>query len=638
MMMSLILVSAVRSLVVGGVTWLGLTLLRVRNPHVQSLAWTVALLASLAMPLLVFVAQSAAPSWAAVPLPYAFPAAEPAQAVASAAPMAQSAAAPAVPAIDWRAVLTAGYALVAAVLFLRLLVGMALTRRLIGAAQRFEAERASGADIRISPAVSVPVTFGGTILLPAEATLWSDVKLRAVLAHEQAHVGRGDFYIHMLAQLNRTVFWFNPFAWWLENRLADLAETVSDEMAATVLDGRASYAEILLEVAGGAGRVPVGVAMARSAAVGPRIERILAGVTSRPLSRRTGGLVVLGLAPFVVAAAIAVAAPAQTPDPTQVKVDPGIFDRYVGAYEFDPAVAPNQVVNITRDGDHLFADSAGGPKLELFPQSERVYFEKGIDFRITFGGNGAGPAPSLFLHTPGGKMPGSEAKRIDQAEALRVKAVIEQRLAQAAKPHTAIAVDPKIFDNYAGVYRVADVVFTVTHEADYLFVQAGGQPKLRVFPETDHDFFYKEINAQLSFVTGADGKATELIFHQDGRDSPAKRIDAAETREAEAALAKRIADNARPRTAVAIDPKLLDAYIGRYEASPSNIFTVTRQGDGLFVQFAKQASLPVYPENDHEFFYTIVPAQITFITDTNGRATELVLHQNGQNVAAPRVD
>src|ERR1700730_10652719 len=51
-MLDLLLESALRSLALGVAVWLGLALLRVRNPQAQMTAWTVVLVASLAMPAL----------------------------------------------------------------------------------------------------------------------------------------------------------------------------------------------------------------------------------------------------------------------------------------------------------------------------------------------------------------------------------------------------------------------------------------------------------------------------------------------------------------------------------------------------------------------------------------------------------
>ena len=52
MMLAILAESALRSFLLGGVVWLGLNLLRVRNPNVHMTAWVMVLLASLSMPLL----------------------------------------------------------------------------------------------------------------------------------------------------------------------------------------------------------------------------------------------------------------------------------------------------------------------------------------------------------------------------------------------------------------------------------------------------------------------------------------------------------------------------------------------------------------------------------------------------------
>ena len=52
MILAILADSALRSLVLGSVVWIGLNLLRVRNPHVHMTSWVMVLLASLSMPLL----------------------------------------------------------------------------------------------------------------------------------------------------------------------------------------------------------------------------------------------------------------------------------------------------------------------------------------------------------------------------------------------------------------------------------------------------------------------------------------------------------------------------------------------------------------------------------------------------------
>jgi len=93
------------------------------------------------------------------------------------------------------------------------------------------------------------------------------------------------------------------------------------------------------------------------------------------------------------------------------------------------------------------------------------------------------------------------------------------------KEHKEITVDPKLFDGYVGQYQLApNFILTITREGDRLFAQATGQPKFQIFPESEHDFFLKVVDAQITFETDSTGRATSLTLHQNGANIPAKRI------------------------------------------------------------------------------------------------------------------
>jgi CubicO group peptidase (beta-lactamase class C family) len=88
----------------------------------------------------------------------------------------------------------------------------------------------------------------------------------------------------------------------------------------------------------------------------------------------------------------------------------------------------------------------------------------------------------------------------------------------ALKQHKEIAVDSKVLASYPGAYQLAPgVAFTITLEGNRLFAQLTGQEKFEVFAESPRDFFYKAVDAQLTFEDGA------LVLHQNGRDQRAKR-------------------------------------------------------------------------------------------------------------------
>jgi beta-lactamase regulating signal transducer with metallopeptidase domain len=99
-------------------------------------------------------------------------------------------------------------------------------------------------------------------------------------------------------------------------------------------------------------------------------------------------------------------------------------------------------------------------------------------------------------------------------------------------------------------------------------------------------------------------------------------------------------ETASSEAAVAInmDSVVLDRYTGTYQLTPNAVLTVTREGDKLFAQLTGQPKAEIFANSEREFFYKIVDAQISFDSDTQRNTTGLVLHQNGANIPAPRVD
>ena len=189
----------------------------------------------------------------------------------------------------------------------------------------------------------------------------------------------------------------------------------------------------------------------------------------------------------------------------------------------------------------------------------------------------------------------------------------------------AVKIDPTIFDSYVGSYQLApNFVLKITREGDRFMTQATGQGQVEIFPEGDHDFFAKVVNAQITFVTNSEGRATELILHQGGRDQHAPRVEGA-------------AAEPKQHKEIQVDPKIFEGYVGNYQLAPNFSITITRDGDHLFEQATNQPKFEIFPESDKDYFLKVVDAQITFITDVQGRVTELILHQGGADQHARRV-
>ena len=171
-----------------------------------------------------------------------------------------------------------------------------------------------------------------------------------------------------------------------------------------------------------------------------------------------------------------------------------------------------------------------------------------------------------------------------------------------------------------GQYELAPgLLFSIRLETNHLMARLTGQSYFQIFPESETNFFYKAVEAQLSFVKDRAGKVTGLVLHQNGRDQRANKI---------------CDEPAAERQAITIEPKSLDAYVGEYEFAPGAVFTVRREGERLLARLTGQSFIEIFLEKENEFFYKAVDAQITFTRDNGGRVTGLVLHQNGMNQKA----
>ncbi|MGZ5926693.1 MAG: M56 family metallopeptidase [Rhizomicrobium sp.] len=127
------------------------------------------------------------------------------------------------------------------------------------------------------------------VLLPVFAlTGLSEAQLRAVIAHELAHVRRLDSLVNLLQILIETLLFYHPAIWWLNKRIRAERELCCDEIAVSLTGNRLEYAKALTLMADWE-RPP---ALAMAANRGPLSERIFHILGKKPF----GGRRVLGLA------------------------------------------------------------------------------------------------------------------------------------------------------------------------------------------------------------------------------------------------------------------------------------------------------------------------------------------------------
>ena len=107
-------------------------------------------------------------------------------------------------------------------------------------------------ELRQAEALSSAATIGyfaPVILLPPHWRAWKEHELRAVLAHELAHIQHRDFAAQLLAQLGLILHFYNPVVHWLAERMKLEQELAADAIAAKLAGGQRDYLRVLATLA-----------------------------------------------------------------------------------------------------------------------------------------------------------------------------------------------------------------------------------------------------------------------------------------------------------------------------------------------------------------------------------------------------
>lgn len=107
--------------------------------------------------------------------------------------------------------------------------------------------------VRMTDSVALPMVYGvltPVILLPTTVvTGLSQETLRVILAHELAHIRRGDLLFGIIERLVEAVFFFHPGVWWLLRQVQNEREACCDLIAADVVGARFDVAAALVNSA-----------------------------------------------------------------------------------------------------------------------------------------------------------------------------------------------------------------------------------------------------------------------------------------------------------------------------------------------------------------------------------------------------
>ncbi len=181
--------------------------------------------------------------------------------------------------------------------------------------------------------------------------------------------------------------------------------------------------------------------------------------------------------------------------------DKELYSKYAGKYEF----INGTYLDIIEDDNKLYAQATGQPAFEIFPKTTTEFFARIAEINIEFKTNEEGKATELVFNQLGIEFTCKRVK--DKEEKIEVE------------------IDPKIYDVYVGEYKLAEgVIVNITKEDDKLYSQITGQDKLEIFPSSETEFFYKVVDAKITFEKDDKGKVTSLTFSQMGRDMKSDKI------------------------------------------------------------------------------------------------------------------
>ena len=130
-----------------------------------------------------------------------------------------------------------------------------------------------------SALAQAPVVIGWlrpVILLPVTAlTGLSESQLRAILAHELAHIRRHDYLVNLLQTAIETLLFYHPAVWWVGKQIRQQREHCCDDIAVALTGDPVAYAAALADMEEIRARIPQPALAANGGELLPRIRRLL---------------------------------------------------------------------------------------------------------------------------------------------------------------------------------------------------------------------------------------------------------------------------------------------------------------------------------------------------------------------------
>jgi beta-lactamase regulating signal transducer with metallopeptidase domain/HEAT repeat protein len=244
-----------------------------------------------------------------------------------------------------------------------------------------------------SDRIDMPFACGvwrSTIVLPANAAQWSDVRCQVVLLHELAHVKRRDLLGQQLGRVACAVYWFHPLVWAAARRLRAESERACDDLVLSCGARASDYAGHLLDIltaARGHGTPATALPMARAKEFEGRLLAILDPRRQRGGPGRIQSVVLLaGLAGIFLSVAAAAPSRPEPSGPTPAPPLPRVVQEPAPAAR--PPSAPTRpaaratAVRQAREEGEVRSIAEEGLQTPEQPSGERERDRRGLLVRV----------------------------------------------------------------------------------------------------------------------------------------------------------------------------------------------------------------------------------------------------------------
>ena len=192
-----------------------------------------------------------------------------------------------------------------------------------------------------------------------------------------------------------------------------------------------------------------------------------------------------------------------TPPKKPITLPAASLDAYVGTYK----LADSFFLKVFRSGDDLITQATGQGPVPIFASAPNEFFVKIAPISLTFHRDAKGEVDGLTLHQNGEHF----APKLSASE-----------LPPEPKQ---VALDAATLGDYVGKYQFGSgPVLDITRSGEQLSAQLTAQPPAPIYPSAKDEFFYKIVDAQLTFERDSTGKIVAVVLHQNGRDQRASRI------------------------------------------------------------------------------------------------------------------